>query len=466
MYKFNAKRDIPLLIILILAAVIRFHFINLYEFWYDEAITGILMYAKPHDFWFALMHENTPPLYYLLIKTWSFVFGINDLSLRLPSLILGVVTVALIYLTARKYFGEYVGYIAGVLAAINPFFVGYSIEARTYALYGFLAALAFYALLDKKDKLFICAILLLSVTQYMSAFFVFIMMVYFIFRRSFVDKKGLKYIFFVSLPIFLAYVYAYHKVKMQNLAGQYIDWVRPADFWNIPRSFISYIFGIKSKSPGADWLLDYKYFTSNIDVLTIGGVLFVLFVIGLIYVLYKDKKLEYYLAFCLLFIPQFAMVLLFKLSIYKVYVERYLFPSSIFAILLVALLLSKLPKFVAYSIIGVYAIFLLFAIRPDYYMGMKALYTIYGKYPYEIGFTSPEDYTIGKYYFQNASNVKLYNPQDPGNTYAIYELIPRDFLPTDLNTTLMISPDPARITPDYTKISESGNYSAYTKNKK
>jgi uncharacterized membrane protein len=461
--KINLKRDIPLLFITLLAIILRWRLIYVFEYWYDEAITGLLMYAKSHEFWSVVLHENTPPLYYLFVKVWSLVFGINDVSIRIPTLIFGVLTVILVYLTARKFFSVEVSYLAGALAAINPFLIAYSVEARTYALYGLLTLLAFYLFLDKKDKLFVLTVILLSVTQYLSAFFVFILCLCWFFRNTFIDKKGFKYVFLHMLPVGAAYIYAYIKVKEQNLAAQNIGWVRPATFWNIARSAISYIFGIKSKMPGADSIVNFKFQTVNLDVVTIGAVLFFLFILGLIYVLYKERKVEYYLTTCLLFLPQFLLIVLYKLSIYRIYVERYLFPCSLFFILLVAVILSKLSRFISWGIVVSYFIFMLLAVKPEYYVGMRNLYNIYNKFPYDIAFTSAADYTIGKYYFRNGSNVKLYDPQDPGNTYRIWELIPGDFQPTDLNTALLISPEPQRIPDGYKKVSESGNYSAYSK---
>src|SRR5258708_3595821 len=244
MFKFDAKRDIPLTIFAIVSLIIRLKMINVFDFWYDEAITGILMYAKSDSFISVLMHENTPPLYYLLIKGWTLLFGINDLSLRLPSVIFGTLTVVMVFLTARKYFGIKISYIAGTLATINPFFINYSIEARTYALYGFLAICAFYFLLAKRDKLFVLMLLLLSVTQYLAAFYALIMCLYYVIHRLFIAKRSFISVFFHMLPVGIAYVFAFYKVRALNVAVQYIDWVRPATYWNIPRSFASYIFGI------------------------------------------------------------------------------------------------------------------------------------------------------------------------------------------------------------------------------
>jgi 4-amino-4-deoxy-L-arabinose transferase-like glycosyltransferase len=78
------------------------------------------------------------PLYYLLLRPWLDAAGRSEFALRFPSILLGVLAVALIYPWGRYLYGRKMGAWGGLLAAlllaVNPYHVWYSQEARMYAL--------------------------------------------------------------------------------------------------------------------------------------------------------------------------------------------------------------------------------------------------------------------------------------------------------------------------------------------
>jgi len=90
--------------------------------------------------------ETNPPLYHLLLWFWVKLTGSSVFALRFLSLILGVLTVPLVYRLARLAFGELVGLLAALLCAISPFQVYYSQEARMYALATFFTTLSMFLL--------------------------------------------------------------------------------------------------------------------------------------------------------------------------------------------------------------------------------------------------------------------------------------------------------------------------------
>ncbi len=134
----------PLVALTLLAAALRFSTLHLQSFWYDEAFTPVhVLHASLAATLRAVSHtENTPPLWYVLIWAWSRVLGSGELALRSLSALAGVLTVPVAWMIGRELVGQRVAIVTAGLVAVNPLFVWYSQEARAYALFTLLAALA------------------------------------------------------------------------------------------------------------------------------------------------------------------------------------------------------------------------------------------------------------------------------------------------------------------------------------
>lgn len=95
--------------------------------------------------------ENTPPLFFVLAhagaRVWDATAGI-----RLPSLVLSVATIPLLYLLGRRVAGGPAGVLAAALLALGPFDVFYGTEARAYATLIFLVVLSTLLLLEAMDR--------------------------------------------------------------------------------------------------------------------------------------------------------------------------------------------------------------------------------------------------------------------------------------------------------------------------
>ncbi|MGC4114309.1 MAG: glycosyltransferase family 39 protein [Myxococcales bacterium] len=112
--------------------------------WFDEAFSWHI--ASSQHFLAEIVRENSPPLYYLLLRALTAVVGDGEAGLRLLSALAGAAFVAGILLLARDLFGETVALCSGVLAAVAPYHLYYSQEARSYALLTALLAFAYWAL--------------------------------------------------------------------------------------------------------------------------------------------------------------------------------------------------------------------------------------------------------------------------------------------------------------------------------
>jgi mannosyltransferase len=135
--------------ILILAAALRLATIDHQSYWFDEAVTVDLV---RDSLWGMLGRipgsESTPPLFYVLAWLWSKVFGTGEAGLRSLSALFGVGAVAGVYLAGAKLASARAGLIAASLAAVSPFLIWYSQEARAYELLALLSALSLAFLFD------------------------------------------------------------------------------------------------------------------------------------------------------------------------------------------------------------------------------------------------------------------------------------------------------------------------------
>ncbi len=127
--------------ITVLAAVLRVVFLTSQSFWFDEAQAVHEMrssFGTMLHLWSA--NEPNPPLFFVLDWPWARVFGTGEAGLRSLSALLGTITVPLVYLCGRELVSRRAGQIAALLAAVNPFLIGYSQEAREYMLLTALSA--------------------------------------------------------------------------------------------------------------------------------------------------------------------------------------------------------------------------------------------------------------------------------------------------------------------------------------
>ncbi len=93
------------------------------------------------------------PLFYLLLRPWLAAAGHSEFALRFPSILMGVLAVALLFLWGKYLFGRRAGgLLAALLLAVNPYHVWYSQEARMYALVVVLILLSLWWFKEALEK--------------------------------------------------------------------------------------------------------------------------------------------------------------------------------------------------------------------------------------------------------------------------------------------------------------------------
>ncbi len=140
-------RGLTLIFILLLAAGLRFHYLETQSFWNDEGNSARLSERPLPAIIEGTASDVHPPLYYLALRGWRELVGETEFGLRSFSTFAGILTVAAVVALGRWLAGWGVGLVAGFLVAVNPALVYYSQEARMYALLALLAVLITLALL-------------------------------------------------------------------------------------------------------------------------------------------------------------------------------------------------------------------------------------------------------------------------------------------------------------------------------
>ncbi len=329
-------------LILLLSLVLRVVNLN-QSLWLDEAISinsikslsfkSIIFNFSPNDF--------HPPLFYLILRAWTFVFGTSEISLRLPSVILGIATVYIIYLIGKKLYDQKTGLIAATLLATAPLHIYYSQEARMYMLAAFLTSLSVYFfinLLDKDTLMnwvgFIISTILMLYSDYMPYLIIPIYLIYIFICRKKLSKHTLISFLPAFLLIFIFITPWFLILPSQLKVGLSASAASPA--W--------------SKVVGSSQIKDL-------------GLTFVKFTIGRIS---NDNNAIY----ALLFAPvAFYVTLLFLLSLFRLSIKRFFLWLWLFIPVLSAFLISQfIPVFSYFRFI--------FILLPFYIIWASAINTV------------------------------------------------------------------------------------------
>lgn len=141
-----------LLLILAGAAFLRFYRLDASSLWSDEGNTWALLGRSYADIAASAAADIHPPGYYWLAKSWAAVVGRDAWQMRSLSAVTGVLVVYVIYriglYLARPAGRRHtVALVAALVAAVNPFLIYYSQEARMYMVLTLQSAGLFWALL-------------------------------------------------------------------------------------------------------------------------------------------------------------------------------------------------------------------------------------------------------------------------------------------------------------------------------
>ena len=181
----NVISKILLAVTLILYLIFGLSYSKKQGFWHDEMYTlsflkGVSIYNFEGSIWsnqdtiydvnhfknllaednfysnfpIQILHEGHPPLYFVLLKPWSYVFGYSEVALRSFSLCCGLISLLVLFNLFRgKAKQNFTAWLVLIMLIFNPFLFYFFTEARMYALAFLLAVLSFrYWLVYQEDR--------------------------------------------------------------------------------------------------------------------------------------------------------------------------------------------------------------------------------------------------------------------------------------------------------------------------
>ncbi len=134
-------QPVPPFFILGLAAFLRFYHLSNQSLWSDEGNSVALARRSFIEIAQRTAFDIHPPLYYWLLKIWTFVLGDSEFGLRSLSVCLAILLVYVIGVLGTRFYSPRVGLIAAAIAALSAFQTYYAQEARMYILLTLLASL-------------------------------------------------------------------------------------------------------------------------------------------------------------------------------------------------------------------------------------------------------------------------------------------------------------------------------------
>lgn len=435
--------------LVILAVVLRLHNVGARDFWYDEAFTGITVQAPFEQMIGFLMQDTHPPLYFLLLKGWGSLFNYSVGGLRLFSVVMGAGTVIMMYLLVKELYTERVARHATFLAAINPFAIEYSREARMYALFALciIVATYFFVRAIKSDRLSdyalwgIC-LALGCLTHYMAFIFaIAYYAVYVVWKLS----EGYQWrwenildIFLPSQKLLIGYAIGclLFSLWLPSFWGQFqnrekrITWIQKPESSAIFQTVQIFFFGSPPGSGGVPAPNQWSFVSKvTIYALTIA------FFATMSALLWRQEKKK---TAAILLLSLGTVVVVYLLSFVGVYylLARYLIPVAFFLLILLARFLSSIKISYASILLAAYVILLVTIVREPASEGFNALKRNVATYTGDFYVLNSFDYVVAKYYF-GAKRVVLYNKDWPAYN-------PRDW--TGINGSLRRTEDLSALT--------------------
>lgn len=228
----------------------RFYNLGHNPFWVDEVISvlaaqGLLQHGVPLLPSGQLYPRDILSTY--TIATSIYLFGDGEFAARLPSAILGTLTIPLTYFLGKKVAGKDVGLIAAFFIAFSFFEIGWSRQARMYQMYQFffLFAITAYAYFKVNHTVRYASLLLMgTIGVYFSHYTwkillpILLIDVLFTTRIKNYTNNAVRYVIVVATIIFVAAVILYeHPILPSWIYGIFIKEITEITYWNAPSDF-------------------------------------------------------------------------------------------------------------------------------------------------------------------------------------------------------------------------------------
>ncbi|HEY9858883.1 MAG TPA: glycosyltransferase family 39 protein [Candidatus Obscuribacterales bacterium] len=188
--KFAVSLELLLLLAIAIAVLLRLLNLGSREFWYDEVLSLLLSTGQRGDYqnpgalpvavqdYTSLLYlpsnvagysaieavknvikgilsDPHPPLFYLSLHGWLYLFGNSEIALRSLVAFLSIAAIGCAYGLGRTLLGHRGGLILAALLSVNPFYLSHSLNVRMYGplvLWTTLSAWALLRLIHQDDR--------------------------------------------------------------------------------------------------------------------------------------------------------------------------------------------------------------------------------------------------------------------------------------------------------------------------
>jgi uncharacterized membrane protein len=273
-----SKRSTLLLLLLciVLGVALRYYQLTARSLWFDESFSWRLIQFPWSEMIVRDAQDVHPPLYYIVLKGWSIVFGTSLLSLRSLSVTAAATTMASMYLFVSSAFkSRNSGLFAALLLAISGWQIQFAWEARMYTLGTTLALLASWALLTairrepQRLRWRLLYAVLGSLLAYVHYYALFTIAAHALFVVGYLvvatrgrigellQSRRLWYAGLALLLTALLYAPWLPNFLQQNRQVQNEYWILPIGGWSIPDTFYRMFVPIPGipQHVGAGWII-------------------------------------------------------------------------------------------------------------------------------------------------------------------------------------------------------------------
>ncbi len=333
---FNLNKDNNLSIVLALIAItglaLLLRLIGIDKpdgMWYDEITTyNDAVLPSVVD---VIKHSSSRPLYYIILHYWISIFGDADITLRMLSVIFGVITIPVMYFAGSELQKSHkkvilIGLYAALFAAVNSFFIFYSQEIRQYALLVLFSALSAWVLLRVINRpgwlnyaLFFVINVFFLITHYISTLIIIpevVFICFYLFKNNKEQFKNfLKLVIGFSIPclvVFALLLVTFVKITIHsdkliiNCFAEVFNFDPQVVFVLLQNWFSPVLVGIYNNP--------INYFSASISDITLGRIIFVFIpVIIAVWFTIKGRNI-------LLIFPAIFLTIIITLSLLDLYV--------------------------------------------------------------------------------------------------------------------------------------------------
>jgi uncharacterized membrane protein len=331
--------------------------------WFDEAFGAFLIQYNFIDIARYTATDVHPPLFYWLLKIWTFFFGTTELGLRSMSVFFGAVAAVFGYLLVRRQFGRKAAMVGLFILVLSPLFIRYSQEARMYTLAAAIVMAATYVLVraleSKGRKLWALYGVLVSLGMWTHYFTILAWLVHWVWRyilirqdgfkgkaliRKFFDKKWLT-AYIVAIGLFLPWLPA---MAVQMIIVQATGfWIAPVGVDTVTSYFGTLVFFLEHNQVTGWMAASLLAFGILLTYLTVRN--------------YKQGnktfKRRYLLLLSLAAVPPLLLFIVSLPPLTSSFVERYVLPTAVASAFFVGVtLVYGLSKIGIWKQIAVYAV--------------------------------------------------------------------------------------------------------------